>query len=237
MATNRAWVVRGVCVLALTLMSFVYLHWGVNNTVPAGPYAESFHHANAMANELIDSDSDSDFEPNVDPNPNSTSDSDSNSDPNSDTASNSKSDTKTDSDSDSRICGSNPPENDAPCSLKIFQAYYSVCNKLPDAGTWSNVSDFTKPNGTLPRFRTPLCRPHAVTSDALVTRLEKTDIRRILMVGDSHGFRYFESLHGYISSAMYVCKLIIREEGPRDGPVRNAVLPLATLGDADRRVY
>ena len=104
--------------------------------------------------------------------------------------------------------------NNGVCSNELFQSYFRICRKLPEFGNWTNISEYKNGHAS---FSTPLCRVQNVSGEILAKQLIDTQSKRIFMIGDSHGFRYFTAVKHHIQSSGYQCKLILQEEGPENG--------------------
>jgi hypothetical protein len=101
------------------------------------------------------------------------------------------------------------------CSNRVFQSYFNVCKKLPEFGNWTNIAGYKHGQAV---FSTPLCKVQNVSGELLAEQLKGTHIDRILMIGDSHGFRYFTALKKLVSSSGYDCEMVLQEEGDQRGP-------------------
>ena len=104
--------------------------------------------------------------------------------------------------------------HDGVCSYKLFQTYFSVCGKFPDLGKWTGISGKKFDHA---KFSSPFCHVESVTGKPLQSHLIKTGVKRILIVGDSHGVRYFKALRQMVNESGYDCQSILEEQGTQKG--------------------
>ena len=104
--------------------------------------------------------------------------------------------------------------HDGVCSHKLFQTYFSVCGKFPDLCKWTGVSGKKFDHA---KFSSPFCHVENVTGKPLQSHLIRTGVKRILIVGDSHGVRYFKALSQIVNESGYDCQSILKEQGKQKG--------------------